>query len=220
MLKNVLRGAPATAVIAALCGLVFLAAAIQSRSLSDVVWDSGVGSATILWGPFVDGAGYLRVLTNAFLHLDAAHLFLNLFMLVFIGAEVERFVGTGPYLAAYAAGALWASAAVLAFNFTVPTAGASGALYTLMAVLVAIALRRSTDLRAPLILVGVNLLYTFIAPTVSLWGHLGGLAAGAAMGWPLTSPNERTRWVAAVVALVGAGAAIWLLTMPSTAPVY
>lgn len=215
-----LKKAPATCTIAALCILVFLVAAVQARSITDVVWDSPLGSATILWGPFIDGPGYLRVLTNAFLHLDITHLFLNMLMLVLIGAEVERFVGTGPYVVAYVAGALWASAAVLAFDFAVPTAGASGALYTLMAVLVAIAYRRSTDLRAPLVLVGVNLVYTFMAPTVSLWGHLGGLAAGAAMAWPLTSPNARTRWVAAGVAAVGACVVIWVLTIPSTVPVY
>lgn len=220
MLKNVLRGAPATTAIAAVCTLVFVVAALQARSISDVVWDSAAGSATVLWGPLVDGPGYLRVLTSGFMHLDITHLFLNMFMLVLIGAEVERFVGTGPYAVAYVAGVLWASAAVLGFNFMVPTAGASGALYMLMAVLVAIACRRSTDLRAPLVLVAVNLVYTFMAPSVSLWGHLGGLAAGAAMGWPLTSPNARTRWVAAGVSLVLACVVVWGLTIPSVAPVY
>ena len=52
------------------------------------------------------------------------------------------------------------------------------ALYMLMAVLVATASRRSTDLRAPLALVAVNVAYTLLSPAVSLWGHLGGLAAG------------------------------------------
>lgn len=220
MLKNSLRGAPATSTIAVICTIVFAVVALQSRSLTDVVWASPVGESTILWGPLVKDLGYTRVFTSAFLHLDATHWFLNMFMLVFIGAEVERFVGTGPFTLAYLAGVTWASAAVLAFNFTTPTAGASGALYMLMAVLIAIASRRSTDLRAPITLVVVNLAYTFMAPAVSLWGHLGGLAAGAAMAWPLTAPNTRIRWLAASVSLAIGCVAVWVLTLPSTTPVY
>ena len=185
-----------------------------------MVWDSPVGTHTILYGPEVYGAGYLRALTAGFMHLDITHLFLNMFMLVLVGAEVERFLGSGPFVVAWVAGVLWASASVLAFSFTTPTAGASGALYMLMALLIAIAFRRSTDLRAPLALVAVNVAYTLLSPGVSLWGHLGGLAAGAVMAWPLTSENVRTRWITAGVAAAAACVAIWALTIPSTVPVY
>lgn len=219
-LRKLPRTAPATTAITVICTLVFFAAAIQARSLTDVVWDSAVGANTILYGPEVYGAGYLRALTAGFMHLDITHWFLNMFMLVLVGAEVERFVGTGPFVVAWVAGVLWASASVLAFSFTAPTAGASGALYMLMALLIAIACRRRTDLRAPLTLVAVNVAYTLIAPGVSLWGHLGGLAAGAVMAWPLTASSVRTRWIAASVAAVAACAAIWVLTLPSTLPVY
>ncbi|MDN8626188.1 rhomboid family intramembrane serine protease [Corynebacterium ureicelerivorans] len=219
-LRDLPRTAPATTVIAAICTVVFLAAALQARSLTDVVWDSAVGASTVLYGPEVYGAGYLRTLTAGFMHLDITHLFLNMLMLVLVGAEVERFIGTGPFALAWVAGVLWASASVLAMSFTTPTAGASGALYMLMAVLVATASRRSTDLRAPLALVAVNVAYTLLSPAVSLWGHLGGLAAGAAMAWPLTSRNARTRWITAGAATVAACVVIWVLTIPSTLPVY
>ncbi|MHA2787596.1 rhomboid family intramembrane serine protease [Corynebacterium sp. S7] len=82
-----------------------------------------------------------------------------------------------------------------------PTAGASGALYALMAVLIAVASRRSADLRAPLVLLVMNVLYTLISPGVSLWGHLGGLIAGALMAWPVTSRSKLMRWLS--VLLVG-----------------
>lgn len=220
ILRNLPRTAPATTAIAAICTLVFLVAALQARSLTDVVWDSAVGSSTILYGPEVYGAGYLRALTAGFMHLDVTHLFLNMFMLVLVGAEVERFLGSGPFVVAWVAGVLWASASVLAFSFTTPTAGASGALYMLMALLIAIAFRRSTDLRAPLALVAVNVAYTLLSPGVSLWGHLGGLAVGAVMAWPLTSQSVRTRWITASVAAATACVAVWALTIPSTVPVY
>ena len=63
-LRNLPRTAPATTAIAAICTLVFLVAALQARSLTDVVWDSAVGSSTILYGPEVYGAGYLLSLIH------------------------------------------------------------------------------------------------------------------------------------------------------------
>lgn len=218
--KNFFRGAPATASITSACVVVFAITAVQARSLTDVVWDSPLASHMILFGPLVEGAGYLRPLAAGFLHLDASHLFMNMLMLVLLGSQIERYVGTGPYAVAYVASLLGASASVLAFDFTVPTAGASGALYALFAVLIAIACRRSTDLRAPIALLLVNVAYTFLAANVSVWGHAGGLAFGAAMAWPLTSPNRRTRWAAALLGLAVAAAAVVLLTLPSTTPIY
>ncbi|UIZ92178.1 rhomboid family intramembrane serine protease [Corynebacterium sp. CNCTC7651] len=220
VIRNSLRGAPVTSAITAICIVVFLITALQARSITDVVWDSPLGSAMILWGPLVEGLGYLRPLTAGFLHLDITHLFLNMLMLVFVGAEVERYVGSGPYAVGYLASVLGSSGAVLAFNFATPTAGASGALYALMAMLVAIALRRSVDLRAPLALIAVNVAYTLMATNVSFWGHAGGLVFGALMAWPLTSQSMRTRWVGALAGLALGTAAVWAATLPLSAPVY
>ena len=52
-LRNLPRTAPATTAITAICTLVFLVAALQARSVTDVVWDSPVGTHTILYGPEV-----------------------------------------------------------------------------------------------------------------------------------------------------------------------
>ncbi|MDK8798145.1 rhomboid family intramembrane serine protease [Corynebacterium sp. MSK044] len=209
-MKKLLYGAPATTVIALLCAGVFVLTALQSRSVSDVVWGSGIGSTFVLWGPAVTASdtGILRALTAGFLHVDISHLAVNLITLVFIGAVVERAVGTGPYVVAYLAGVLGGSAAVLTFAWDQPTAGASGALYMLMAILVGIAARSRADLRAPLVLVLGNIAYTLLSPGVSLWGHLGGLTVGALMAGPLTSPDERVRWAGAMGGLVLALAAV------------
>ena len=219
-LRNVLRDAPATATIAALCVAVFCVTAIQARSITDVVWDSWLGRTMILFGPEVAGAGFLRALTAGFLHLDITHLFLNVLMLVLVGAEVERAIGTGPYVVAYTASVLASSAAVLTGAFGIPTAGASGALFALMAVLVALAYRRSADLTAPLALLAVNLGYTFVGTNVSVWGHIGGLVAGVVLAWPLTSASKSTRWTAAWVGLAAAVIAVWLPTLPLATPIY
>lgn len=208
-MNRVLYGAPATATIASLCVGAFLVAAFQAHSLMDVIWSSPTGTSTVLWGPFVasEPYGLFRAVTSGFMHLDITHLAVNVLMLVVVGAAVERAVGTGPFVLAYIAGVLGGSAAVLIFDFDQPTAGASGALYAVMALLVAVAARSNADLRAPLVLVGGNLVFTLITPNVSLWGHLGGLLAGALMAAPLTSENMRARWGGAAAAVAVAAAA-------------
>ena len=209
-MNRVLSGAPATATIASLCVGAFIIAAFQAHSLIDVIWTSRTGTATVLWGPFVanEPFGPLRAVTSGFMHLDITHLTVNVLMLVIVGAAVERAVGTGPFVLAYLAGILGGSAAVLLFGFDEPTAGASGALYALMALLVAIAARSRADLRAPLVFVIGNLIFTLITPNVSLWGHLGGLIAGALMAAPLTSEKMRVRWGGAAAGVVVAAAAV------------
>ncbi|WKK62553.1 rhomboid family intramembrane serine protease [Corynebacterium sp. P8-C1] len=208
-MNRVLYGAPATATIASLCVGAFLVAALDAHSLIDVIWSSRLGTFTVLWGPFVESErfGLLRAVTSGFMHLDITHLTVNVLMLVVVGAAVERAVGTGPFVLAYLAGILGGSAAVLWFGFDQPTAGASGALYALMALIVSIAARSHADLRAPLVLVGGNVVFTLLSPTVSLWGHLGGLLAGALMAGPLTSEDMRARWGGAASAVAVAAAA-------------
>lgn len=209
-MRKLLAGAPATAIIGLLCAGVFVVCALDARSLIGVIWESRIGQTFVLFGPLLEVTpfGWLRALTSGFLHVDASHLAINIITLVIIGAVVERAVGTGPYLVAYLAGILGGSAAVLAFAFAQPTAGASGALYALMAILVAVAARSKADLRAPLVLVLGNVVFTLMVPTVSLWGHLGGLATGALMAWPLTSPKLRVRWAGALGGLAVATAAV------------
>ncbi|GAA0205401.1 rhomboid family intramembrane serine protease [Corynebacterium riegelii] len=194
--------------------------ALQTRSLTQVVWGSSLAEHMILYGPEVTGLGYSRALTSGFLHLDATHLFLNMLMLVLVGAEVERAIGTGPFVVAYGGFTLASASMVLAGAFGVPTAGASGALFALMAVLVALAYRRHADLIAPLTLLAVNVGYTFVATNVSVWGHVGGLLVGALVAWPLTSTSKKARWVTAWVCLGLSVLAVWLPTLPMATPVY
>lgn len=63
-----------------------------------------------------------------------------------------------------------------------PTVGASGAVYGLMAIFVAMSYRLRRDLTAPLILIAVNVGYSLLMDGVSLWGHLGGLLTGCVLG--------------------------------------
>ncbi|WPJ91943.1 rhomboid family intramembrane serine protease [Corynebacterium sp. UMB2355A] len=207
--RSLFRGAPATALITAVCLGVFVITALQSHSISNVVWGSSLAENMVLFGPFIDApSATFRTLLAGFLHVDISHVAVNMITLALLGPQLERRLGTGPYSLLYVAGVLGSSASVLEWNYDVPTAGASGALYMLMGVLLALSMRQKVNVRAPLALVGANLAYSVLSPGISLWGHLGGLVVGLLAGWPVTSVKKRVRWLASALAAVAAVAAV------------
>lgn len=163
----------------------------------------------LLWGPYVsqDGASWFRAIGSMFLHVGMGHLAINCFMLALIGREIERAIGSSLYVVVYFAGGIFAAGAVVWMDYGTPTAGASGALFALMVLLVGVFRRRGADLVAPLVLIGVNVAYTFISSSVSLWGHLGGLIAGALMLPFLFSSHRGIRW-GGVLGVLVAGCAL------------
>ena len=210
--RSLFRGAPATALITVVCLGVFVITALQSHSISNVVWGSSLAENMVLFGPFIDApSATFRTLLAGFLHVDISHVAVNMITLALLGPQLERRLGTGPYSLLYAAGVLGSSASVLEWNYDVPTAGASGALYMLMGVLLALSMRQKVNVRAPLALVGANLAYSVLSPGISLWGHLGGLVVGLLAGWPVTSVKKRVRWLASALAAVAAVAAVALV---------
>nr|WP_304503778.1 rhomboid family intramembrane serine protease [Corynebacterium lemuris] len=192
--------------------VVYAITALQSRSLMYNLSGSSLGDSWLLYGPEVSEGGLdrFRALGAVFLHIDLGHVAINGFLLLLIGREIERFAGTALYAAAFLAGGIGASATVLWLDWPTPTAGASGAIFALMVLLVGITRVRGGDLRAPLVLIGVNVVYTFIAPSVSLWGHLGGLFAGLLMVFFFVHPDTRVRW-GGVIGVLALACALVLL---------
>ncbi|KQB84636.1 rhomboid family intramembrane serine protease [Corynebacterium oculi] len=199
--RRFFRGAPVTAALCLLIVGVWIASALQNTSLD--TRNAPITRDGFLFAPLV-AEEPLRLLSNMFIHLDVGHLAVNTFMIALIGRELERSLGSVLFLAVYLISGLGASYAVVEMAPLTPTAGASGALYGLMAVLVGSAIRSGGDIVAPLSLVGVNLAYTFLSTGVSLWGHLGGLLTGAVLAGVLLPRSRKVRGVgtAAVGAVV------------------
>ncbi|WP_245974970.1 rhomboid family intramembrane serine protease [Corynebacterium alimapuense] len=198
------RDAPATTLFTLTAVVVWLITAVQSRSITANLSDSALADRWLLWGPLVsaDGFDWLRALGSVFLHVDLGHLAINSFLLALIGREIERYTGTPLFVMVFLTGGIGASATVLWMDYLTPTAGASGAIFALMVLLVGVSLRQGRDLRAPLILIAVNVAYTFLAASVSVWGHLGGLLTGVLMVGFVISSRSGVCWfgVSAVLA--------------------
>lgn len=152
------------------CVVLFGLSAFQAGTVLGDVHRSWTVQHLQVWG---GDFHWWTLLTSGFVHLNLSHLSVNMIMLALIGPFLERHLGHLRFVVAYLVG-LVGSAGVVAVMDSSPTVGASGALFALMVLL----LRVHEEPRAPLALLGANLVYTFVGDGVSLWGHLGGLLWG------------------------------------------
>ncbi|AZA10365.1 rhomboid family intramembrane serine protease [Corynebacterium gerontici] len=207
--KNFARPAPVTATLLLLNVLAFAITVLQSRSLMHPLQASSFAEHGILYAPYMHAPiEWLRALSALFLHIDPTHLGFNMLMLFLIGREVERGLGSIPYLGAYLACGMGGSLAVMLQAPLSPTVGASSSLYGLMAILLAFSIRNRTQVTAALVLIAVNFGYSLITPNVSLWGHIGGFAVGVLLGALMFSRLRFRLWVWGVMAVEVFGVAM------------
>lgn len=204
-LRRFLRDAPACTVLAVVCAAVFCVEVVQSGSLSDPVGVPGAGSG-LAWDlmtvtpDVTEGHQWWRLVTGALVHLNLTHLLLNLLLVVLVGRELERAYGTAVLAVAMVLCAAGGGAAAVWFSPEYAVGGASTVGYGMFAMLVGLSVTRGWDVRAPLVLIGVNLVYSVTAGGVSLAGHLGGLAAGAVIAavlWWRTRGTTSSPWSSA-----------------------
>jgi membrane associated rhomboid family serine protease len=154
-----------------------------------------------------DGEWY-RVITSAFLHdrNNYAHIVFNMLSLWWIGAPLERLLGRSRYVALYLISALAGSAAVLLIAPHSLTLGASGAIFGLFGATAVFMRRLRYDMRPILILLALNIVFSFTWANVSWQAHMGGLVAGTAVAIGMAyAPRERrdlVQWGTAAGVLV------------------
>lgn len=138
---------------------------------------------------------YYRIVIAMFLHGGFIHLLSNSFVLYYIGAYMERLVGPKKYLLIYMISGIISSLFVLFFAEELSvTIGASGAIFGVMGGLLALTFLRKewfSDHATRTIrqLIIINVVITFLLPTISIPGHMGGLIAGILLGY-LIAPKS------------------------------
>lgn len=158
------------------------------------------GDAWILLGAKINvliGMGQVwRLLTAMFLHAGIMHLIFNMMALYILGRDIERFYGPRKYLFIYFISGLVGSA----FSFLlVPntSVGASGAIFGLFGANLYLyfvnpqAYKRifGTDF---LILIGINLVISFVRPNIDVVGHIAGLITGFIAAFGVGIYHEKT----------------------------
>ena len=157
------------------------------------------------WYPGVVDGAWWTTITSAFTHVDALHIGFNMMALYFLGPILEQALGATRFLAVYLLSALAGSTAVYWLSDpSTSTLGASGAIFGLMGALLILARSRGGDTRVLMTWLGLNVVMTFMMPSISWQGHLGGLAGGLVVALFLTGRRRSTpQWVGlAVMAVV------------------
>jgi membrane associated rhomboid family serine protease len=122
---------------------------------------------------------YYRLLTAMFLHFSLLHIALNMYALYLLGPPLETLLGKWRYLALYFVGGLGGSA--LAYLLSSPgqlEGGASGAIFGLFAAFYIIGRQRRINTTPILIIIGLNLVLSFVIPGIGYLAHIGGLVTG------------------------------------------
>jgi len=140
-----------------------------------------------LYGPLVAQGEWWRLLTAAFLHANVIHLAMNMLFLWWIGGPVEQMLGRARFALLYLVSGLAGSAGALLLDPTIPTVGASGAIFGLLGAAFVFERQRLYVLGgSAMTIIVLNLVLTFTLNGISIGGHVGGLVGGAIAGLALS----------------------------------
>ena len=159
--------------------------------------------------------GWYRLVTSGFLHFGIFHIGFNMYFLYVLGPMLEPGLGRVNFLLLYMASLLGGSLGVVVLDSGGITAGASGAVFGLLAAATVGLWRRgvnplTTGIGTALVL---NLFITFAIPGISIGGHIGGAIAGAICGAVMLAPAYRrgpewTVWATPIVVGIGSVVAV------------
>ena len=175
-------GAPATKALIGLAVAFYLItrAGEMGDAITMALWQDNALIAQGEWW---------RLFTPVLLHASLMHILFNMWALWVLGPQIERGVGTWPFVGAYLASAAMGGAFMYVFGTPDAVAvGASGAIFGLFGIWLNWALRRRNTaqgralLQQILFLLLLNAALPFFVPGIAWEAHLGGLIAGFAIG--------------------------------------
>ena len=150
----------------------------------DPVWMLQCGAAYV---PLMEEGQWYRLVTSMFLHFGPAHLFNNMFLLLFMGDLLEKLVGKWRYLLIYFGSGIAGN--LLSFfleqnqgNYSV-SAGASGAIFGVLGgVLVMMVASRGragdVTVRRLGFMILLTIYYGFQSAGINNAAHIGGILGG------------------------------------------
>ncbi|MFE5245633.1 MULTISPECIES: rhomboid family intramembrane serine protease [unclassified Streptomyces] len=178
---------------------VFIAVLAAGRPLVDDLLLFGraySGDPSVGIEGVAEGQWY-RLLTSVFLHQEVLHIAFNMMGLWWLGGPLEAALGRARYLALYLLSGLAGSALTyLTSDPAQGSLGASGAVFGLMGATAVLMRRMNYDMRPVIVLLVVNLVFTFTWGGIAWQAHVGGLVAGALIAIAMVhAPRERRNLV-------------------------
>lgn len=149
----------------------------------DLLYNKGAFSVAKLW----QGGQFYRLCTSMFLHWNVEHLFSNMVVLYYVGALVERELGTVPYVALYLLSGLAGNIFSMGYEMLAgaygSSAGASGAVFGVEGALLFLVMIRRGRLESMTVgrvafAVAFSLYCGFTSAGVNNAAHVGGVLMG------------------------------------------
>jgi len=154
------------------------------------------------FGPYTTDGQWWRLLSAAFLHGGVVHLAVNMILLADVGRLCERLFGWRRFLLLYLLSGLAGSAASVWWNPQVNSVGASGALFGVLGAVFVYMLDRRNGIEPGVmkahaasmaVFIGYGVVNGLASTAIDNAAHLGGLAAGAVLGYALGRPPGSAR---------------------------
>lgn len=147
----------------------------------------------LLWGanfrPVTLDGEWWRLISSCFLHIGIFHLLMNMYALLYIGLLLEPYLGKSRFLSAYLITGIAGSVASLYWNELTISAGASGAIFGMYGVFLAMLTTnlieksaRKALITSIAVFVGYNLL-NGLKGGIDNAAHIGGLVSGLIVGY-------------------------------------
>jgi membrane associated rhomboid family serine protease len=212
---------PATVALIAINVIVFLVEiGGGSGGLTREIPVTGIVGDLGLRGVAVAEGEWYRLVTGGFLHASLIHIGFNMFLLFILGRLLEPAIGTPRFVALYFASLLAGSLGALALTESVAiTIGASGAIFGVLGATVLIARNRGNNQIAGelVLLLVINLAYSFGANHISVGGHIGGLVGGVLCALAILAGERgmlgRNRLAVELAAMAAVGVASVLISI-------
>lgn len=138
---------------------------------------------------------YWRIITAAFLHGSMLHFLSNMIIGVLtLSSALERLIGSKKFSFIYFGSMILSGLMVVLLGDQVVTIGASGAIFGVLGSLLYITLYRKDmmsprDMQSIRSLIIINVIFTLLAPGISIWGHAGGLVSGLLLSFLIIKRN-------------------------------
>ncbi|MBB5934074.1 rhomboid family intramembrane serine protease [Streptomyces zagrosensis] len=136
---------------------------------------------------------WYRLVSAMFLHEEPFHIAFNMLSLWWLGAPLEAALGRVRFLALYLLSGLGGSAlSYLLADASQASLGASGAIFGLLGATAVLMRRLNYDMRPVVVLLALNLVFTFAWSDIAWQAHIGGLIIGTAVAYGIVhAPRER-----------------------------
>lgn len=157
-----------------------------------------------------------RLLTVTLVHMSPWHIALNMLALWALGRSLEPLVGRWRFLALYLLSALGGSVLTALLAPGTVVAGASGAVWGLLGAMLIIGRHIGANVTSIAILLGLNLLITFLPGSNIAWqAHIGGGLVGALIGFVFARTRAVRQQRTQVLLLIAVGVGLLaLLAVP------